>query len=82
MLVHRKHDSKLYLGFRPVLFFFFKTAFCLEGRLCEGGSFVIFFSFGLLLLFCEHLFYEAEFIFKQIYIRIWNSCKADAVHLL
>ena len=22
MLVHQKHDSKLYLGFRPVLFFF------------------------------------------------------------
>ena len=41
MLVHRKHDSKLYLGFRPVLFFK-KKAFCLEGGLCEGGSFVIF----------------------------------------
>ena len=41
MLVHRKHDSKLYLGFRPVPFL--KRAFCLEGGLCEGGSFVIFF---------------------------------------
>ena len=45
MLVHRKHDLKLYLGFRPVPFF--KKAFCLEGGLCEGGSFVLFFSFGL-----------------------------------
>ena len=44
MLVHRKHDSKLHLGFRPVPFF--KKAFCLEGGLCEGGSFVNFFPLG------------------------------------
>ena len=43
MLLHQKHDSKLYLGNRLVLF----KAFCLEGGLCEGGSFVIFLSFGL-----------------------------------
>ena len=30
-VVHRKYDSKLYLGFRPVLFL--KKAFCLEGGL-------------------------------------------------
>ena len=44
MLVHRKHNLKLYLGFRPVSFF--KQAFCLESELCEGGSFVNFFPLG------------------------------------
>ena len=42
MLVHRRHESELYLGFR-LLPFFKKSVLCLEGGLCEGGSFVIFF---------------------------------------
>ena len=45
MVVDRKHDSKLYLGFCPVPFY--KKAFCLEGRLGEGGSFANIFSFAL-----------------------------------
>ena len=40
MLVHRKDDLKLCLGFRLVPFF--KKAFYLEGGLCEGGSVVNF----------------------------------------
>ena len=49
---------------------FLKKVFCLEGGLCEGGSFVIFFSFGLWhfviifwLLLCENSFYEADLVF-------------------
>ena len=53
MLVHRKHDLKLYLGFRPVSFF--KKAFCLGGGLCEGGSFVIF-LFLWVMTFCHNFF--------------------------
>ena len=41
MLIDRKDDLELDLGFRQVPFFTTK-AFCLEGRLCEGGSFVNF----------------------------------------